>query len=498
LDRAEAVHPQTASAQREQRHCVTPTYRRREPEKSLLHATVRQHLESFLAELAQDGSGLPRFVVAEFERYLRCGILANGFARVRCTACGDELLVAFSCKSRGICPSCTTRRMQGTATHLVDRVLPRVPMRQWVLSLPRWARFLLARDPKLITRTLQLALRAIFARQRLRARRLGMRDAQTGAVTFVQRFGSALNLNVHFHCVVPDGVWIPTDGGPRFVPLPGLDDDDVAQVLRRIEARVRALLEPYLASVRDDARPPDALAASQAESVSAVRGRPPDAADVKRLAAYHRGFSLHAGVHLHANNRDGLAHLCGYGARPPLTQERLSALPDGRLAYRMKRRLGDGREVLILEPSELLRRLATLVPPPRAHLVRYHGVFGPASKWRQEIVPFPSPVTCPAAQWKPEPPTAPRPESKPRRPPDARIPWSELLLRVFREDVLACPCGGRREVIAFVHERPVIEKILGHLRLPTTGPPTAPARTAALVQDAPWQDDVPELQQSLR
>jgi len=60
----------------------------------------------------------------------------------------------------------------------------------------------------------------------------------------------------------------------------------------------------------------------------------------------------------------------------------------------MKRRLGDGREVLILEPRELLRRLATLVPPPRAHLVRYHGVFGPASKWRREIVPAPAQRTC--------------------------------------------------------------------------------------------------------
>jgi Putative transposase len=91
--------------------------------------------------------------------------------------------------------------MQGTATHLVDRVLPRVPMRQWVLSLPRWARFLLARDPALITRTLGLALRGIFARHRLRARRLGVRGTRAGAVTFVQRFGSALNLNVHFHCL---------------------------------------------------------------------------------------------------------------------------------------------------------------------------------------------------------------------------------------------------------------------------------------------------------
>src|SRR5207248_3025284 len=132
------------------------------------------------------------------------------------------------------------------ATHLVDRVLPRVPMRQWVLSLPRWARFLLARDPTLITRTLQLALRCIFARQRLRARRQGVRGARAGAVTFVQRFGSALNLNVHFHCVVPDGVWTREGGNVRFVPLPALTEDDVVQVLHRLERRIRALLKPRL------------------------------------------------------------------------------------------------------------------------------------------------------------------------------------------------------------------------------------------------------------
>ena len=116
------------------------SYKRREPERTLLHAIVREHLKSFLAEAAQHsdtGSGLPRFVAAEFERYLVCGVLANGFARVRCTSCGDELLVAFSCKGRGFCPSCTTGRMQSTATNLVDRVLPHAPMRQWVLSLPR-------------------------------------------------------------------------------------------------------------------------------------------------------------------------------------------------------------------------------------------------------------------------------------------------------------------------------------------------------------------------
>jgi putative transposase len=166
----------------------------------------------------------------------------------------------------------------------------------------------------------------------------------------------------------------------------------------------------------------------------------------------------------------------------------------------MKRRLGAGGEVLILEPRELLRRLATLVPPPRAHLVRYHGVFGPASKWRTEIVPPATPPpACPVAAPTPREPTStPLPESKPPRPPDSRVPWAELLLRVFREDILSCHCGGRRKIIAFIDERPVIERILGHLGLPTTGPPTAPARSQALAECSLWQDDVPDLQQSLR
>ena len=110
---------------------------------------MREHLATFLVEAEErspTGLGLPRFVREEFERYLHCGILAHGFARVHCGACGHDLLVAFSCKNRGICPSCSARRMHDTAVHLTERVLPHVPVRQWVLSLPRWARWALARD----------------------------------------------------------------------------------------------------------------------------------------------------------------------------------------------------------------------------------------------------------------------------------------------------------------------------------------------------------------
>lgn len=120
------------------------SYQRRAPERTVLHELVAQHAQTMLAELRDaDGRGLPRYVERELAEYLRCGVLAHGFARVRCQACGDELVVAFSCKRRGICPSCTARRMADTAAHLVDHVLPRAPYRQWVFTVPKPLRLVL-------------------------------------------------------------------------------------------------------------------------------------------------------------------------------------------------------------------------------------------------------------------------------------------------------------------------------------------------------------------
>jgi Transposase zinc-binding domain len=97
---------------------------------------LRDNLATLLAEASELGRGLPRYVERDFARYLECGVLAHGFARVRCESCKDELLVAFSCKGRGVCPSCNAKRAHVTAAHLVERVLPHVPYRQWTLSFP--------------------------------------------------------------------------------------------------------------------------------------------------------------------------------------------------------------------------------------------------------------------------------------------------------------------------------------------------------------------------
>jgi len=229
---------------------LAPGYRRREPDKTVLYAIVRDHLETFLEEpRRQDGDGYPAFLEREFRRYLHCGLLARGFARLRCPECGFERLVAFSCKGR-LCPSCTGRRMADIAASLVDDRLPEAPYRQWVLTFPWPLRFRLAVDRALLGKLLGIFLRTVFAWQRQRGRALGIRDGQTGSVSFVQRFGGALNLNPHVHSLLPDGLFVPgaqSSGTLAFVPLPEPTQADIEALTFKIAHRLTAAVEKMCA-----------------------------------------------------------------------------------------------------------------------------------------------------------------------------------------------------------------------------------------------------------
>ena len=118
----------------------------RDPSTTVLYHVVADHLETFLASLDADpdAKGLPAYVQRELYDYLQCGILAHGFLRLGCDTCHKELLLPFSCKRRGFCPSCAGRRMAQTAAHLVERVIPWVPIRQWVVSVPVPLRYWMA------------------------------------------------------------------------------------------------------------------------------------------------------------------------------------------------------------------------------------------------------------------------------------------------------------------------------------------------------------------
>jgi hypothetical protein len=236
---------------------------RRRPEDTVVHRVVREHLETFLAEarLRGGGEGLPGFVERELREFLTCGVLAEGFARFRCTDCGREILVAFSCKGRGFCPSCCGRRMAELAAHLVDGVLGGLPVRQWVLTLPYRLRYALAWDHQLCRAVLGVFIRAVLSFERRRAERRGIPGGAGGAVTAIQRFGSALNTNVHFHTLVAQGVFVDdAEGTRRFVPSPAPTDGEVARVLTAVRRRITRLVGRHGIDLEDpsgEAQPSD-------------------------------------------------------------------------------------------------------------------------------------------------------------------------------------------------------------------------------------------------
>src|SRR5713226_9178321 len=221
------------------------TYVPRDPSGTVLYHVIAEHLETFLASFDDDpeATGLPAYVQREFYDYLRCGILAHGFLRLGCDTCHHELLLPFSCKRRGFCPSCAGRRMAQMAAHLVEQVIPWVPTRQWVVSVPVPLRYWMAASRDL-TATVHTIIRTTigqyYTNQAIK-RGLERAKVQPGSVTFIQRFGSAINLNVHFHCVFLEGVYLDrTEAGltPRFVTGEPPTDADIAAVMTKISHRV--------------------------------------------------------------------------------------------------------------------------------------------------------------------------------------------------------------------------------------------------------------------
>ena len=174
-----------------------------------------------------------------------------------------------------------------------------------------------------------------------------------------------------------------------------------------------------------------------------------------RCCASIKGFSVHAGVCVPARDRIRLERLLRYAARPPLSTERLSLLPDGRLLYRLKRRWSNGTTHVIYEPMELMERLAALVPPPRFNITRFYGVLAPAATFRPFIVPedktaiAPTHPCCPA-RIDTSKTDAIRTQSNRGKQPKNHS-WAQLMMRVFELDVLACPrCGGRIQAVSYL------------------------------------------------
>jgi hypothetical protein len=193
------------------------------------------------------------------------------------------------------------------------------------------------------------------------------------------------------------------------------------------------------------------------------------------------GFNLHANVRLLGTDRDGIEQLCRYLARPPISEERLQELPDGRISLRLKNVWRDNTTHVVLTPHELIEKLIPLIPRPRSHLVRYHGILGPAAKDRGKIVP--GALTAKDCDEVVKEPNVPREMDPGVMPKFNRMSWAALLKRVFLVDVLACPkCNGRMRILAVVTKSKSIQAILDNLGIASEPPRFRPARSPSQVE----------------
>jgi ribosomal protein S27E len=434
----------------------------------VLYAIAAEHYPRFIEAIEASGGHLPAFVRQEFEDYLKCGLLEHGFLRVKCEGCRNEHLVAFSCKRRGFCPSCGARRMVESAAHLVDHVFPKVPVRQFVLTFPFPLRFLLAAQPKALTEVLAVVQRGISTFLIRKAGFTVASGARTGAVTLIQRFGSALNLNPHLHMLFLDGAYTFGDGKADFHCARRPQRDELVTLLHALSGRIVRLLERRGLLTADKAHPSldievgsslDQLQAGSInyriaigphagrQAVTLYSVPPLEDEPAPGLVAKIAGFSLHAGTVCESCQRSRLERLCRYITRPPIATRRLSLDAQGRVVYRYKRPFRDGSTHVVLEPLDFMARLAALVPRPRLNLTRFHGVFAPNFKLRHKVVPRHSRGRVD--------------NDKPKAP----MSWMQRLKRVFAIDIETCPeCGGKLRVIACIEEPALIAKILGHVR----------------------------------
>ena len=488
----------------------SPPYEPRCPTAGTLYRIVHEHFETFRAHAARlrEGEGLPRFVEAEFRDFLRCGSLAGGFARFQCGACGLDRLVAFSCKGRGFCPSCGGRRMTERAAHLVDHVFPDVPVRQWVLSLPYRLRYRLAWDHDLCRAVVAVFVRAVLRCLRDRACDDGAGDGRGGAVAVVQRFGGALNLNVHVHALVLDGVFARGRGEARCSILRHRSrrwmsrrcwrrwrrgsgvcssgaDSGTGMPARATGTCGRRRRLGWPGSRRRRCRCQVALGHDRGSRVRRLGDEAEGEGEAVHGACQARanGFDLHAGLVVPAGDRERLERLCRYALRPPVAGERLSLSSAGQVLLQFRRPWRDGTTHLAFDPVEFLGRLAVLVPRPRVNLLLYHGVLAPRAAWQRRVVPR-RVSAAEASSVRTSRPLRRSPAGGDAGRGGPPYAWSVVGgpdAADARVDVLACSrCGGRLRLIALIEEAAVIRRILRHLGLAETVPTPSPARAPPL------------------
>lgn len=399
-------------------------YEPRNPRKTTYFQCVQAHFEDL--EMVWDDRyerqyGFFRPYVRDvIYRYLDCGDLHLGFARVRCQDCGHEYLLPFSCKRRHFCPSCHQKRVVEFGEWLCEEVLKYVPHRQWVFSIPKRLRGYFMTNRRLLSKLSQCAWKVLSAYLKAGVK---YDDAVPGGVIAVQTFGDFQNFNPHLHIIATDGCFY---GNSMFIKGPAPVAKDLEDTFRR---KVFALLKK--------------------------EGLINEFVIDNMINWHHSGFNVYCGKTLWPDNDEGLENLARYIIRASFSSERMMYIPASKTktgAAKVIYHSKSDASSKTFDALDWLAQLTTHIPNRGEQMVRYYGYYSNKSRGirkkagKDDILPaLIEPVLTSRA---------------------FRKNWARLIQKIYQVDPLLCPkCQGTMKIISFIEEPDVIRKILVHLDL---------------------------------
>jgi len=400
-------------------------YRRRRPQQSELWKIINDHLETYLAEKgttreeAKEKGEYYRYEVEEvLRKYLDCGNLAKGFARIKCEKCNKEYLLSFSCKGRWFCPSCHQKKVILFGEFMQEEVASYVPHRQYVFSLPIMLRHYFKHNKKLVSKLSRLAQESLEEYMRLV---LKNPEGKIGMVVVIQTFGEYLNYHPHLHTIVADGLFLE-DGS--FYVMPQKDKKKLEQLFR---LKVMRLLVGEGHLTREMAN--------------------------KLLKWRHSGFSVYQGGRIRRENKEALERLAQYVIRNPVHEEKIIyEAHTATVIYRSKYNQKIKGNFKVFKAHEFIEELSMHIPSKGSQMVRYYGYYSNKKRGMRKKTEN----------------TANEPNIKEavgrRRVPAKK--WRELIKKVWEVDPLICPyCKSNMRIISLIDDVAVIKKILTHLEL---------------------------------
>lgn len=361
------------------------------------------------------------------EKFLECGDLSKGFARIRCTECGHEMLLPFSCKSRWFCPSCHQKKTQVFGEFVCDELCFPVPHRQFVFTLPKMFRPYFRYDRELLKK-LCLAVREslrVFFREQLK-----LPEGEVGLVMAIHTFGDYLNFHPHIHVLAADGLFRDTG---MFHVMP-------EQGLKALEELFRDQVLMFLIH----------------------EGRT-EAEFAEKLRAWkHSGFGVYRGERIASGNREALAKLARYIVRNPFSLQKMTYNEQtGSVIYHSKQNHNTKRNFEVFSAEDFIGAITQHIPDKYFQNIRYYGWYSNKSRGLRKRH---------EREAEEEARKADGVEVIDVSGHQARhIPskeWRELIKKVWEVDPLCCPkCQSDMRVIALIDCPGLIRHILKHLKL---------------------------------